>query len=917
MSCDGGMDLEPLALPAAAEEPRRPAVPVLAAIVPIAGGVVLWLITGSVFSLCFAALGPLMIGASLIDGARTRRRERRQSEQEQIEGWRRVEAELRRRHRRERRELRRMHPDAAAGLQEPPLRDLEPVDEKTPLVIGAGRRRSELRVNGDHSAKSREFRERAADVADAPIVVPLGRGLCLRGPLPVVASAARALLVQLCLRHAPSQLSLTGDGLEALGVSGFPHAGRPRRGAWRLAVVIGDGDAADASAQLRLRGAGGEVPEGITTVVDAFDPSHARLRTAKGTQEIALECFSRPQTVTVAAASVEREGEAAQLPDAVALGELTAAPGPGLAAVVGRTENSEMTIDLVEDGPHAIVTGMTGSGKSELLVTWIASMALAHGPEEVAFVLADFKGGTAFDPLRALPHVAAVMTDLDDAGARRGVQSLTAELRRRESVLAEHGARNIGEANGALARLVIVVDEFAALLQEHPDLAVVFTDIAARGRALGMHLILGTQRATGVIRDALAANCPLRVSLRVTDAADSRLVIGSDDASELPGGAASRGLAFVRRPQDSGAVAVRIALTGAGDLRAAGARWMDAALPVSPWLPPLPRVFTLDELAAAHPVPSGTLLLGLADEPDRQRQVPLTFRPGEDRGLAIIGGSGSGRSAALRLLAAQHPLAVRIPDDPEQAWDTIAAIDENAADLVLCDDLDQLVAAFPTEHAQAFVDRLEKLVRSGASRRSVVIATGRMSGQIAKVLEALPMRMLLRTGSKIEHLSAGGDNDGYQRDRGPGRARVDDREVQIAWIEPSGSTEQHIPSSPSWSPGADVVGVVAPGVRRAIEVLRAANPGYEVGPLGQAGDALPTRCILVGDGDSWQRQWALWQRIRTEGEMLILAECATELRSLAGSRQLPPYAESHRGRAWSIRDGSPPRRVIMPGAEHD
>lgn len=174
------------------------------------------------------------------------------------------------------------------------------------------------------------------------------------------------------------------------------------------------------------------------------------------------------------------------------------------------------------------------------------------------------------------------MTDLDDEGARRGVQSLTAELRRREAVLADLGAKNIAEADGRLARLVIVVDEFAALLQDHPDLGAVFTDVAARGRALGMHLILGTQRAAGVIRDGLAANCPLRVSLRVTEAADSRLVIGSDDAAELPGGAASRGLAFVRRPQDAAATAVRVALAGASDLRGISARWPDATAPASP-----------------------------------------------------------------------------------------------------------------------------------------------------------------------------------------------------------------------------------------------------------------------------------------------------------------------------------------------
>ncbi len=207
-----------------------------------------------------------------------------------------------------------------------------------------------------------------------------------------------------------------------------------------MAVVIGDDDVMDAAAQIRLSGADGEVPAGVTTVVDVTDPMRASLRTPAGTAQIVVECVSRPQAVTVAASSIEREGDAAQLPDAVALSELTGpAGGSGLNAVIGRTETEDVVLDLVEDGPHAIVTGMTGSGKSELLVPWIVSMALAHRPEEVSFVLADFKGGTAFDPLRDLPHVSAVMTDLDEEGARRGVESLTAELRRREAVLADLG----------------------------------------------------------------------------------------------------------------------------------------------------------------------------------------------------------------------------------------------------------------------------------------------------------------------------------------------------------------------------------------------------------------------------------------------------------------------------------------------
>src|SRR5690606_26099692 len=152
---------------------------------------------------------------------------------------------------------------------------------------------------------------------------------------------------------------------------------------------------------------------------------------------------------------------------------------------------------------------------------------------------------TAFDALNVLPHVTAVITDLDGEGACRGVESLRAELRRREAVLAQAGARDLARPGVQVPLLGVVVDEFAALVAEHPELVEVFTDIAARGRALGMHLVLGTQRATGVFREALMANCPLRLSLRVSDTADSRVVVGSDEAAQLPGDLASRGLAIV------------------------------------------------------------------------------------------------------------------------------------------------------------------------------------------------------------------------------------------------------------------------------------------------------------------------------------------------------------------------------------
>lgn len=921
------MDLDSLTLPAAPAAPRRQPVPVLAAVVPMAAGVVLWLITGSIFSLCFAALGPLMIGASILDGLRTRRRDRRSNAEEYEAGWRRAEQDLRRRHQRERRQLRRENPDAAAHIAEPPLRDLRPIDESTPIVIGAGIRRSALRVSGDDSDRSRAFRERAEQLPGAPIVMPIGRGICIRGPRPVAEAVARAILVQLCLRHSSAQLALVGDGCDSLGIDGFPHAGRMRRGAWPLAVVMEDQDAPDAAAQMRVCGSDGDIPEGISTVIDVTEPLHARVRSLDGVEEVAVECLSRPQAIALADAAGAREGETAHLPDVVALAELSSPLiADGLAAAIGRTETDDVVIDLVEDGPHAIVTGMTGSGKSELLVTWIASIARDHGPQEVAFVLADFKGGTAFDPLRDLPHVTAVMTDLDDEGARRGVQSLTAELRRRESQLAACGARSIAETRGSLARLVIVVDEFAALLQEHPDLAGVFTDIAARGRALGMHLILGTQRASGVIRDALAANCPLRITLRVTDAADSRLVIGAEDAAQLPGGAESRGLAFVRRPQDSEPALARVGLTGAGDLRAVGVRWAGEQRPQSPWLPPLATRVDLGTLKDRARTQDG-LILGLADEPQQQRQSPVVLRPGVDRGLAVIGGAGSGRTSVLRALASQAGRVIALSAVPEKAWDAVEELSSHIGDppdLIVIDDLDQLTASFSAEYASVFLERLEQVVRSSGARRCpVVITSSRVTGQLARVLEALPQRMLLRTGSKMEHLAAGGDNDGFHRDRPAGRGRIDDREIQVAWVEPesAGATVQG-GGTPAWVPGGGLVGVISPAARRTAEQLRAAFPDYEVTvlterPMDAIGPVLTpgSRSILVGDPEGWQRQWSMWQRVRSEGEMLVAVECAGELRSMAGCRELPPYAATHSGRAWSVREGGRPARVLLPAPQ--
>lgn len=924
------MSSEPLSLPAAVPQPRRPPIPFVAALVPVAAGVVLWTVTGSILSLCFALLGPLMIFGSLLDGIRQRRRETKRLTAETEAAWERVEGELVERQNQESARLWRRHPDVARCLTEEPLHEDRPAEAGTVLVLGRGECPSEIRLTGGDDDRGRELRRRAAMLDDAPVVVPLGRGVCIRAGRSVGLAIARALIAQLCLRHLPSRLALASP-LPAGWA--FAHARSVSRGVWTVGVAV-DGAVPVADSVIWVCSAEDPVPDGVTTVIDCVDPSDATLRTADGTQQIVAECLSVAQFAALANASAERTGGDAELPHRVQLADLDSTVGAGgLAAAIGRRIDGDVVVDLVADGPHAMVTGMTGVGKSELLVTWVASIAAAHGPEHVVFVLADFKGGTAFDPLAGLPHVTAVLTDLDEDGARRGVESLTAELRRRERVLAGAGARDIADPAVRMPRLVIVVDEFAALLQEHPDLGAVFTDIAARGRALGMHLILGTQRAAGVIRDALAANCPLRISLRVTDPADSRMVIGSDAAADLEGGALSRGIAFVRRPQDAVADAMRAALTGSDELKTIGARWAHAERSPGPWLPALPTELALQELP---PASDGEVLIGVADEPQRQRQPAITLRVGRERGLGVIGGPGAGKTALLRTLRVQDQNAFTIPSDPEGAWDALALLESGqvAAGLILCDDVDRLLAAYPTDYSLAFADRLEQFVRA-AENRCIVLTAGRATGATSRVLEALPERMLLRLPTRSEHLAAGGETASFLRDRPPGRGHLALREVQVAWVPSAGEADDgdRWGEGEYWQPERRLVGVIGNGSVRLLDGLRAAFPEWEVVPAGAgvtgtassgpeptgdvpAADAhasVPLGSIIVGDGEAWQRDWGRWQRVRAEGEVLVLAECAAQLRTLVGMRELPPYARPHRARAWRVLDSRPPTRVVLPG----
>jgi S-DNA-T family DNA segregation ATPase FtsK/SpoIIIE len=373
------------------------------------------------------------------------------------------------------------------------------------------------------------------------------------------------------------------------------------------------------------------------------------------------------------------------------------AGGPAVRAVLGLSASGAVTVDLRADGPHVLIGGTTGSGKSELLQTMIASLALGSGPERLVLLLVDYKGGAAFQACTALPHVAAVLTDLDPRSARRALSSFTAELRRREGLLRRSGTTDIDHyaAHRAddpkaepMPRLVVIVDEFRVLVEELPEFVAGLVRIATVGRSLGVHLVLATQRPAGVVSSDIAANVNLRIALRVRDPADSRDLIADPSAADLPaipGRALIRAGAAVPVPFQTARVNVREGIEdtdttpsvrllqpdstvpepavatlerrigGPTDLEcvvtAARAAATVLGLPPAraPWLPELPGDLKLEQLNA---VPRAWgLPFARADFPEQQLQETAVWDLTAGH-LAVVGGPRSGRSTLLRTLCA-------------------------------------------------------------------------------------------------------------------------------------------------------------------------------------------------------------------------------------------------------------------------
>lgn len=238
----------------------------------------------------------------------------------------------------------------------------------------------------------------------------------------------------------------------------------------------------------------------------------------------------------------------AQLPTPESVAATWAEPKPyGLRAPIGIGPAGPLELDLVEHGPHALIGGTSGAGKSELLQSIVASLVSQYPPTRLNFLFVDYKGGASSTVFNVVPHTVGYVTNLEASLSLRALTSLRAELNHRMRIM-EGKAKDLPEMlerhpDEAPPSLVIVVDEFATLVKEVPDFVAGIVDIAQRGRSLGIHLILATQRPSGSVNDNILANTNLRISLRMLDGIESQSVIGVKSAADIPLPLKGRGFA--------------------------------------------------------------------------------------------------------------------------------------------------------------------------------------------------------------------------------------------------------------------------------------------------------------------------------------------------------------------------------------
>lgn len=650
-----------------------------------------------------------------------------------------------------------------------------------------------------------------------PHTVTSGSSAPLVGTDPASCEAVLARLEQL-LQARTAQASAIADAPHLVLVVESPVALSPPRLKSLVSAVSGGAISVIWLAENRQT-----LPAEASVFLDLGSP--AALRRTAGDQSVSLSSVeSVPADVATAVARTlaplvdPSSGAVAAIPDSVGLFDVLggdvldrsvilrrwARSGPDeLVAPIGVGRAGPVVLNLGNDadGPHGLVAGSTGSGKSEFLQTLVLSLASSYSPDALTFMFIDFKGGLTFRDLVGLPHAVGMACNLDSSLALRAKRSLQAEARRRQQILRNHGAVNLSELRqrapqDRLPALVIIVDEYAELAQKLPEFLEGLVEIAQTGRALGLHLLLATQSPGQTISKNIQNCVKYRISFRLEDSGESLAVLGRGrDAALLPNHA-GRGLLRDGDAQlhefqaayaggrtvleDTGRASAstmygsRRGIPGTTSIAKDSERLINAIIaaaqvgavppPRRPWVEPLDSVIPLsgvldtDRLLTARENSSAPI--GRIDLPDTQSQPIYDWDLSVNQNLLIVGDGGTGKSSTLRTIAAAFS---ELNDATEL---TIIAIDATGGGLTSLNVLPNTVAVVNTSeqsrlrrvlaHLQTIVAERRKVIGAAGSLRTYRQGGGEPIGNVVVLIDGLVQLM-----NTFETLDAGSHLSGF------------------------------------------------------------------------------------------------------------------------------------------------------------
>lgn len=791
---DAGQSVtEPIVVPARVDAGNRAAL-VLTAVLPLAAGVLLAVLTGMWMFLAFSAASACAVLVPAASGRRQRRN---------------LSAALQSAVKEDRERRRRSAPPLSlVALTAPRGKKTSGPGsgEGVWLRLGQAEQAANVRIEPAGAGPA------VPPAGAVPLVLDPDRGLTtIGGPRSATDGAIRSILMQLggypragtthVLVHGkPGSLPLAARYLPRVTLTATPHAalsvvtsGHPH--GCERAVLLIRGESAEGAADNSIRDTairhGWQVlhfrpEEGEWPTPDVFLSERRSVLL-----EDSCETFFVPDLVPEdvfsgfcrSMAGAPRQGtmEAGSVPATCSLGEVlpltpaatadrwgSSGQKDGLAVPLGLGAAGTKTVDLHHDGPHLLVAGTTGSGKSELLRSLTLALALSYPPERVNFFLIDFKGGSGLGPLSDLVHCVGLQTDLSSSEMERTLTSLRAELQLREQCLAAARVPDLSAYRSTraaedfvLPHLVIVIDEFRMLVEDAPEVLRELLRIASIGRSLGIHLIMATQRPQGALTADIRANVTSSIALRVQSDMESVDVVNCRSAAAIsvdaPGRAfLARGTEAAEEFQgaslavaaggDSCPVVVHRTIdflagqvTGPGKAPASVPTPAEAVEPLAamvrnlctqqekqvprrPVAPPLPADLEVPASGGQSPcsaVPgsrplepvnlSGEVRLGLMDVPEQQRVEALAWSPARHSHAAFIGNPASGAGAALEL--AVHTLMTRGSESHFYILDATGALLPLAS-------AGRVGALAGLDDLRRGVRILERLVRELGQRRS-------------------------------------------------------------------------------------------------------------------------------------------------------------------------------------------------------